>query len=124
MQKQISLKMQNFSLDYSGVETQCFVNKMAQNVAGPGTPGGIIKYLDYSDQQDNSHFVLELANGILQPVEVFDEDAFLSQIDLEKLVQEAENSTKDLPQKKQTIPEKAATDCFVEPTNPEVLELS
>ena len=69
----------------------------AKDVAGPGTPGGIIEYLDYSDKRDNSSYVPDLAKGMFQPVEMFDKDLFLSQINLEKLVQEAEETTKNIP---------------------------
>ncbi len=102
--------MENFSLNFGGEETQCVIEKMAQNVARPGTPGGIIEYLDFSEQKDNGSYVPDLENGMLQPVEIFDKDLLLSQIDLEKLLQEAENSTKDLPQTTADGPEKTATD--------------
>ena len=81
------ITMEQFNLGFGGEQTQKIVCSMAaKNVAGPGTPGRAIEYLDFSDQHDNSSYVPELQNRMLQPVEVFDEDLFLSQINLEKLV--------------------------------------
>ena len=104
---------------------QQIVQRMAtENVAAPGTPRGIIEYLDFSDQKDNSQYVADLEKGLLQPVEVFDEDLWLSQIDLENIVQEAEDCTKNCvvePGKKEEI---AETEHFGESTSPDTIESS
>ncbi len=34
--------MEHFNLGFGGEQMQTFVNAMAQNMAGPGTPGRII----------------------------------------------------------------------------------
>lgn len=101
---------------------QRFVQDMAaKNVAGPGPPGGIIEYLDYSDQPDNSRIVAVVKNGMFQEVDDFDEDQWLSQIDLEKLVQEAEQCTKDIASQPVLKEEKKSTGQFAELTNPDIL---
>ncbi len=115
--------MENFELKFGGVCMQNFVLRMAaKDVAGPGTPGGIIEYVDYSDQKDNSSYVSDLVKGVFQPVEVFNgHNFFLSQIDLEKLVQEAENSTKDIDPGMQNQPQPQSavvpSQCFGALTN-------
>ena len=79
--------MGTFELNFGGEQMQKLVSRMAKtgwNMAGPGTPDGIIEYLDYSCQKDNSDYMADLVKGLLQPVEIFDEDIFFSQIDLEK----------------------------------------
>ncbi len=83
-----------FQLGFGGCVTQKFEENMSMrpNVAGPGTPGGIIEYLDFSEQKDNSSFVPNLQKGMFQAVKLFEDDAWLSQIDLEKLVQDAEKA--------------------------------
>ena len=67
----------------------------------PDAPGIPVEFLDFTDQQDNSSYVLDLMQGILQPCEVVDEqdDVFLQNIDVQKLIQELQvlTGTVDIP---------------------------
>ena len=59
-------------------------------VKDPDAVGIPIEFLDFTNQKDNSSYVPDLTQGILQPCEVVeeDEDVFLQNIDVEKLVHE------------------------------------
>ena len=67
-----------------------------------GDPDKIIQFMDYTNggPPDNSRYVPKLVPGILQPLEELSDtetDNFLSTIDIEALIKEAENSTGRLP---------------------------
>ena len=60
----------------------------------------IVEYLDLQSLPDNSSYVPDLTQGLLQPCEVFDPemDQLLTQLDVEEIVQNAEKLTQNLPQ--------------------------
>ena len=81
-----------------------------QNVHLYGDPAKVIQYMDYSDEKgklDNAHYIPELVPGVLQPLEINEiieddqTDQLLANIDIEKIVQEAEAMTKDTDQQVQ-----------------------
>ncbi len=70
-----------------------------------GNPDKIIHYMDYQANpvKDNSRYVPELVPGLLQPLEIneiIEDDpavnSLLSNMDLEPIVHEAEECTKDV----------------------------
>ncbi len=65
-----------------------------------GKPDQVIQFMDYTDggPLDNSRYVPKLVPGMLQLLEEFsEEDKYLSTIDIEAIVKEAEKTTEGLP---------------------------
>lgn len=66
-----------------------------------GKPEQVVQYMDYSSgDQDNSRHILNLVPSMLQPLEEISDaetDEFLSSIDIEALVKQAEDSTGGIP---------------------------
>lgn len=66
-----------------------------------GDPNQIVQFMDYTNGcPDNSRYIPNLVPGMLQPLEDIsdmDNDDFLSTINTEKLVKQAEESTGSLP---------------------------
>ncbi len=57
----------------------------------PDAPGIPVEFLDFTYQKDNSSYVPDLTQGVLQLCEILnDEDMFLQNIDIEKLIQESQ----------------------------------
>ncbi len=66
----------------------------------------VVQYMDYTNgQPDNGHYIPNLVPRMLQPLEDLSDsgDKFLSTVDIEALVKQAEQSTGGLPQ--QIIPD-------------------
>ncbi len=88
-----------------------------------GDPEKIVHYMDYKENrvEDNSRYIPDLVPGILQPLEVLDNnpitDKVLSELDIEKIVSEAEACTKRIEDKQQ----KDMTH-FAEPISSDVLQ--
>lgn len=63
-----------------------------------GDPDKVIHYMDYTENpvKDNSSYLLDLVPGMLQPLEVYDDqeeimsDKILSKLDIEAIVKQAE----------------------------------
>ncbi len=64
-------------------------------------PQQVIQFMDYTNRglPDNSRYVPKLVPGMLQPLEEFfdEEDKYLSTINIEAIVKEAEKTTGGLP---------------------------
>lgn len=62
-------------------------------------PDKIVQYIDYQSNPvpDNSHYIPDLVPGVLQPLEVIEEDpefdSLLQNLDVEALVKEADDYT-------------------------------
>ncbi len=90
-----------------------------------GNPKNVIQYMDYQENPvpDNSRYIPELVPGILQPLEINEimedpnTDEWLSNLDIEKIVKQAEESTKDVEEKIQKDMKR-----FPEPTKPDTLQ--
>ena len=66
-----------------------------------GKEENVAQYMDYTNgQPDNSHYIPNLVPGVLQPLEELSDlgDEYLSTIDIEALVKQAEYSTGGIPQ--------------------------
>ncbi len=65
-----------------------------------GDPAKVIQYMDYQANPvpHNSRYIPDLVPGVLQPLELLDEDTemdkLLSEVDIEKIVREAEEATR------------------------------
>ncbi len=84
-------------------------------------PEQVIEFMDYSNDQDNSRYIPNLMPGMLQPLEELSDvetDQFLSTIDIDALVKEAENSTGGIPN---PVPAQKDLKCFGKPTSQEDL---
>ena len=93
-----------FSLGFSSQNSQETVKPSTVVGTSKGENGGlVIEYMDFSKQPDNSSYVPDLEQGILQPVEVFDPavDQILSQIDVEQILKDDTTAT-NLPQDNST----------------------
>ncbi len=106
--------MANFTL-FS--ESQFFDNTMEDGVKTingmPVKPGSVpipIELMDFSNQCDNSSYVLDLTQGELQPLEVLTDEEFLELIDVDKLV--AESQDLKVPQIFTMGDKKSKKECF------------
>ncbi len=53
-------------------------------------PKGVpIEFISFSQQKDNALYIPDLTQGMLQPVEIMEDDELLNNLDIEKLVHEA-----------------------------------
>ncbi len=65
-----------------------------------GDPDKVVHYMDYISNPvpDNSRYIPDLVPGVLQPLELVDDDPVLdniiSKIDIEKIISEVEAETK------------------------------
>ena len=83
-----------------------------------GNPENIVQYMDYQDNAvpDNSTYIPDLVPGMLQPLEVIEEDVIsdkdLSELDIEQIVQESEECMKNVHA--QSVKQMS---CFAEPVS-------
>ena len=88
-----------------------------------GDPEKVIQYMDYSENpvQDNSRYIPDLVPGILQSLEVIEEDpaldSILSNLNVKALVKESEAMMKNVDNQVQQ-----QMSCFPEPSKTEAME--
>ncbi len=76
-----------------------------------------MEFISFSQQKGNLLYVLDLTPGMLQPLDIMEDDELLANLDIEKIVHKAEMMTQasDNVQKNVTIEPVAAKKCFATP---------